>query len=158
MISVLGGLLEKREGALMSMTRPFAANWRVTGVLVVALGCAECSGAGGPTGSGCPTSVSGLNWSIQVNGGTPPAFSTEMRVGQSVTMGVFTFSIGCTIPSHSVSWRHSNPAVALLTAGTPQEKAATMVGVAPGTTVITAEVVGNDGARASATTQMRVTE
>jgi hypothetical protein len=123
--------------------------------MVVSMG-SNCAPGNVDLTGGCPSSVSGLAWSINVSGGTPIAFSTEMRVGQSVTMGASTFSIGCTIPSYSVSWRHSNPAVAMLTAGTPQPKSATLAGIAPGSTVITAEILGDDGARASATTEMRI--
>lgn len=70
-------------------------------------------------------------------------------------MAPLTFSIGCTIPSYTAWWRHSNPAVARLT---PRQdsKGTVLLGLGPGSTVVTVEILGNDGARSTATTLLRV--
>jgi hypothetical protein len=125
----------------------------LSSLLIAFAGCSETFGPNTPS---CPQSVAGLGWSIWATGGTPPAGSTEMQVGGTVGLGVLTFSIGCTIPAYTVSWRHSNPAVATLTAN-PQDDGARLLGVAPGTTIVTAEIRGDgDGALRTATTQIRV--
>jgi hypothetical protein len=102
----------------------------------------------------CSDSVSGFGWSIWVTGGTPDINSTELRVGQTVDMVAQTISVLCTVPAYTVAWSHSNPAVATLA---PQAgRRATLLGVAPGSTLVTAEVRGGDGARRSAEQELRI--
>ena len=112
---------------------------------------ASCT-ASSPTSSGCKTSVSTLNWSIWV-GPTPNA--VEVKVGQDLSLGLLTFNIGCTIPSYDEVWTHTNPTAARLTSN-PNGKGANLLGLEPGTTVVTGEAIGANGERGRATTSFRV--
>lgn len=90
-------------------------------------------------------------WEINVNR-TPMVVvdnTPQIRVGESLSMGVFTFSrVLCPQgdPIRSVAWQVSNPVVAALTQDKPSPNDATILGLAPGETTIAAQIVFDSGA------------
>jgi hypothetical protein len=101
----------------------------------------------------CATSVSSLTWTIWVY--TPTLNYAELEVGQELRLGLYSWNTRCSDPSYNEVWSQSNPRVARLTPLSNGE-GATLRGLEPGTTVVTAVVVGTDGAREQATQTFRV--
>lgn len=101
----------------------------------------------------CATSVSSLTWTIWIY--TPTVNYAELDVGEELRLGLYSWEPRCSDPSYSEGWSQSNPRVAVITP-LSSGGGATLRGLQPGTTVVTAVLVGTDGARAQATQTFRV--
>jgi hypothetical protein len=101
----------------------------------------------------CATSVSSLTWTIWIY--TPTVNYAELAAGEELRLGLYSWEPRCSDPSYSEVWSQSNGGVARLTPAS-DGKGATLRGLQPGTTVVTAVLVGTDGARAQATQTFRV--
>ena len=126
---------------------------RGTKLLVAAAGAIVACCAYSPPTDYCATSVSSLTWTIWVY--TPTQTFAELEVGEELRLGLFTWNTGCSDPSYVEVWSQSNPRVARLTP-VSDGAGATLRGLEPGTTVVTAVAVGTDGAREQATQTFRV--
>jgi hypothetical protein len=123
-------------------------------LVAAAAALVSCCACATPTGPECATSVSALRWSIWV---TPTLGATELKVGEELGLGLLPLKTAnlCRMPSYDEVWSQSNPPVANLIPFSSGH-GATLRGLETGTTVVTAEVVGADGARGKATQVFRV--
>jgi len=101
----------------------------------------------------CATSVSSLTWTIWIY--TPTLNYAELEVGQELRLGLYSGNARCGDPRYTEVWSQSNARVARLTP-LSNDEGATLSGLEPGTTVVTAVVVGTDGSREQATQTFRV--
>jgi uncharacterized protein YjdB len=101
-----------------------------------------------------------LGWTVDaldLQDPTSPVFladpEIEMRVGQTLRLTVRTVAFGCVVPPKTVSYSSSNPEIAR---AFESDSSWDLEGIAPGTTVITARIRGEDGQGATASKLFRV--